>query len=152
MSRNVEVLDRAGAGISEDAVRGVVHKVMEVEQVDGTITVVFVDEAVMGELNERYRGIHGPTDVLSFPETGDATRWPTDELGEIVICPAVVQRYAIEDQTLPARQLAWTIIHGVLHLLGYDHETDRGEMRRREQALLTEIYRDPPVLMIDAGT
>lgn len=56
--------------------------------------------------------------------------------GEIVVCPAVVARYARDDSVPFEQQLAWTLIHGTLHLLGYNHECDDGRMRRRESELL----------------
>ena len=60
-------------------------------------------------------------------------------LGEVVICPALVRRYAAEAGTTSGYQLGWTVVHGMLHLLGYDHEQDRGEMRPREQVLLERL-------------
>ena len=70
-------------------------------------------------------------------EMGDGPSPPG--LGEVVVCASVVTRYAREDGVDGAEQLAWTIVHGVLHLLGYDHEVDHGEMRDRERALLPEL-------------
>jgi probable rRNA maturation factor len=89
----------------------------------------------MSVLNRRHRGVDGPTDVLAFPLDGpEALRgWradaPPPELGDVVICPA-----AAED---PLPTLA---VHGLLHLLGYDHEADEGEML----ALQDELVRAAP--------
>lgn len=150
----VDVLVEAPCGVSEEAVVALARAVLEVEAADGALVVVFVEEPVIADLNLRYRGLHEPTDVLSFPEESGGRDWPGDrlsrapglgdepavrELGEVLVCPAVVRRYAVEEGNEVNRQLAWTIIHGVLHLLGYDHEMDRGEMREREQALLAEL-------------
>jgi probable rRNA maturation factor len=153
MAIAVEVLDEAGARVTADAVKKLVAAVIEAEGVDGVaVSVTFVDEPVIAELNLRYRDVNGATDVLSFPEVSGADDWPESlwrelggreaellDLGEIVVCPAVVCRYAMEEGNETHRQMAWTIVHGVLHLLGYDHETDAGEMRARELALLRDV-------------
>jgi len=154
MARLVEVLVEAPSGVSEEAVVALARAVLEAEAADGALVVVFVEEPVIADLNLRFRGLHESTDVLSFPEESFVGNWPGDrlsrapvvgdgpavrELGELLVCPAVVRRYAAEEGNEVDRQLAWTIIHGVLHLLGYDHEIDRGEMRECEQALLAEL-------------
>lgn len=84
----------------------------------------------MSDLNTRHRGVEKATDVLSFPIDGsDARDWPGDgpppELGDIVICP--------DAATDPLEVL---VIHGALHLLGYDHEADDGEMLRLQDELV----------------
>ncbi len=124
-------------------------RVMASEGVDGSVALAFVDEAEMAGLNERFRGASGPTDVLSFNQADDDSEWPdptgrsANDRGEVVVCPSVVARYAMEDGGDPGTQLGWTILHGMLHLLGYDHEKDDGEMRERERLLLREL--DPQV-------
>lgn len=139
----------------EAPVAGLVRATLEAEGVGAAVVVAFVEEEAIALLNRRYRGITGPTDVLSFRYAGEAgeadalsapsvlSAWPGEEegspAGEIAVCPAVVRRYSEEEGDDPGRRLAWTIVHGVLHLVGYDHETDHGEMRRREQELLLEM-------------
>jgi probable rRNA maturation factor len=83
---------------------------------DGHLAIVLVDEAEIRRLNREHRGRDRPTDVLSFPvdERGPASG--PRELGDVVICPEHTQ------------DLAEAVVHGVLHLCGYDHETDDGEM------------------------
>ncbi len=149
----VEVADEVGSGLSSDAMAMLVEAVLSAEGRQGCISVALVGEAAIAGLNRRYRGRSGATDVLSFAEEETGDRWPEppdasggDEdavvcpsLGEMIICPAVVSRYAQEEGSSLERQLAWTIIHGTLHLLGYDHERDQGEMRRREQQLLERL-------------
>jgi len=100
-----------------------------------------VDEPDITALNRDYRGLEEATDVLSFGEEDETGDWPrsANDLGEVVVCPAIVARYALEDGRPANLQLGWTLVHGVLHLLGYDHESDEGEMRRREQALLETL-------------
>lgn len=134
-----------------------VEAVLEAEGVEGRLTVAMVDEEAMAGLNAQYRGVEGPTDVLSFcyamPQEGQLTSeeefladfWVDEEdqgladLGEIAVCPSVVARYAAEEGEDPDRRFAWSLLHGVLHLLGYDHETDAGEMLNKEQLLLRQL-------------
>ncbi|MGI5939197.1 MAG: rRNA maturation RNase YbeY [Thermoleophilia bacterium] len=150
MSLRVEVLDETGSDLPASALAALVEAVVTAEQRDGVVGVVLVDEAAMTGLNERYRGGSGSTDVLSFLEEGEGDDWPDPDragdggrgteacptLGEIVVCPSVVAKYAGEEGVPLCRQMGWTVIHGILHLLGYDHEVDQGQMRAREQALL----------------
>jgi probable rRNA maturation factor len=84
---------------------------------DGELSVSFVGEAEMEDLHVRYLDEPGPTDVLSFPQDEDGL------VGDVVICPAVAARNHPED---PEAELRLLVVHGVLHLLGHDHE-DPGE-------------------------
>ena len=113
----------------------------------GELTLRIVDEEESAALNSRYRGRRGPTNVLSFgageaPEAGDEP----PPLGDLVICAAVVQREARE-QGKPARaHWAHMVVHGVLHLQGYDHETsaEAATMETRERELLAALgFPDP---------
>jgi len=94
---------------------------------DGHMAIEFVPRARIAELNERHRRRSGPTDVLSFPidgrdDLGDDA--PPRELGDIVICPP------------ESADLREAIVHGVLHLLGMDHERDEGEMLALQREVL----------------
>lgn len=97
-----------------------------------SVGLMVVDEARMAEINAAHRGKEGPTDVLSFPVDGPevlAGEWPDDgpppELGDIIICPPRAEE-----------PLDTLVIHGLLHLLGYDHETDDGQMLELQDALV----------------
>jgi probable rRNA maturation factor len=92
---------------------------------DGHVAVAFVDAAQIAELNAQHRGKEGPTDVLSFPvdEAGEAPG--PRELGDVVICP---------EHTADLRE---AIVHGALHLVGMDHETDDGEILVLQAEILT---------------
>jgi probable rRNA maturation factor len=96
---------------------------------DGHIALEFVDEARIAELNERYRSLATPTDVLSFPVDGAGPAVGARELGDVVICLR---------HTDDVRE---AIVHGVLHLLGMDHETDDGQMLALQRELLAEARR-----------
>jgi probable rRNA maturation factor len=93
---------------------------------DGHLAVEFVDAQRIRELNREHRGLDTPTDVLSFPIDGadDLPRGPR-ELGDVVICP---------EHTVELRE---AVVHGVLHLVGMDHEVDEGEMLALQRELLS---------------
>jgi probable rRNA maturation factor len=115
--------------------------------VRGEVTVRVVAAAESAELNSRYRGKEGPTNVLSFP--ADAPAGAADELlplGDVVICADVVEREAREQGKAPDAHWAHMVVHGVLHLQGYDHEKSRDAsvMEAREQTLLAGLgFPDP---------
>ena len=91
------------------------------------VAVCLVSDAEIARLNRTYRGKGGATDVLSFP--ADRTG------GDIAISPAAARRNARSLGRNVPEELRVLILHGVLHLAGYDHETDEGEMERRELRL-----------------
>jgi len=113
------------------------------------LVICFVTDLEMARMNELYRKKLGPTDVLSFPaeerktsrragarlrvHTGDAAT--AKYLGDIAISPATARRNAKKYGRGLATELRILMLHGVLHLLGYDHETDHGEMHRLERKL-----------------
>ncbi len=105
------------------------------------LSIALVSEDEMANLNERYRSIAASTDVLSFP-CDDPCPTGGDEpitLGDVIIAPEVAERRALVEGATVERELNTLLIHGVLHLLGYDHDTDEGAeaMQQRETALLT---------------
>ena len=93
---------------------------------DVELSVSLVAPEEMGDLHLRYMGEEGPTEVLSFPLGEDGL------LGDVVLCPAE----AAQDNTDPTQELRLLVVHGVLHLLGYDHEeeADRAAMWERQRA------------------
>jgi probable rRNA maturation factor len=109
------------------------------------VTVCLVSDREIARMNESFRKIKGPTDVLSFPTRArrkpartraGKTAVPSGTfLGDIAISPATARRYAKKDGRALSIELQILVLHGVLHLLGYDHETDSGEMSRVEQRL-----------------
>ncbi len=104
----------------------------------GSMTVVFLDAAAAKRLNKKFRGRDYATDVLSFP--GMESGW----LGELVICPQVIERQAREHELSFKTELGYMVLHGLLHLLGYDHETSRREELRmmRLQDKIFAVLRD----------
>ena len=109
------------------------------------LSIVLVDEDTMSAYHEKYMDEPGPTDVLSFPM--DELRPPADDedppeglLGDIVLCPAVTARQAAEHGRTPDAEAEYLLVHGLLHLLGYDHAT--AEERIEMFALKDELLED----------
>jgi probable rRNA maturation factor len=97
------------------------------------VSVLFCGDRAMRALNRRYRGMDAPTDVLAFPaETGGL-------LGDIVISIPYASRQARRRGEPPAREIDRLLLHGFLHLSGYDHETDDGEMNALEKNLRRKL-------------
>lgn len=103
--------------------------------------VCFVSDKEIAALNKVYRNRPGPTDVLSFPWSGKGAAKPTGNkefknfLGDLVISARAARRNARSEGHSLREEIRWLILHGVLHLLGYDHETDSGEMLALELRL-----------------
>jgi probable rRNA maturation factor len=98
------------------------------------VSIAFVDDDSMQQLNKRYRRRNRTTDVLTFPADDSyadprATKRP---LGDIVISVDQARRQAADEKHSLATEVRYLILHGVLHALGYDHETDNGEMNALE--------------------
>lgn len=108
----------------------VLHR-LKVAPKTASISIAIVDDATMAGLNSQYRRKKKTTDVLTFPsgaDTGSGTR----HLGDIVIAADQTRRQAIDEKHSIATELQYLILHGLIHSLGYDHETDEGEMNALE--------------------
>lgn len=103
----------------------------------GGVTILLTDDESVAELNERFRGKAGPTNVLSFPAPDN----PEDHLGDIALAYGVCAREAAEQGKPLAHHLQHLVAHGVLHLLGYDHltEAEAEEMEARERRILAGL-------------
>ena len=122
------------------------EKSLQVEQFDKSaeISIVLVDDERMQELNREYRKADRPTDVLAFSQLeGEPAKAPEDRvaLGDVVVSIDTAERQAAEQGHALENELDLLIIHGVLHLLGHDDETeaDAAEMRRHEKRILDEL-------------
>ena len=151
------------APVDVDRWVGLAHEVLIAEGVRGEVelSLLFVDEATIAELNGRFMDADGPTDVLAFPidDPVVAGRWPDAStsgpdredpepgdlpllLGDVVVCPAVAERQAPEHAGSYDDEIALLVVHGVLHVLGHDHAEpeETAVMQARERALLDEFH------------
>jgi probable rRNA maturation factor len=134
-------------------------------QGEAELSVLFVDEQSISDLHKRFLGKDGPTDVLAFPideEPAEGGRSPDSGgtgpgymppepsdlpvlLGDVVICPAVAHRNAPEHAGTYEDELALLLVHGILHLMGMDHEEDdeAEAMEARERELLARFHAKP---------
>jgi probable rRNA maturation factor len=105
-------------------------------------TVAFISDRAMRQLNNRFRGRNQTTDVLSFPNEQDDFEKNTSEknLGDVVISIERARSQAEENKLEFEREVAQLILHGLLHLCGYDHETDSGEMNKLELRLRRRLH------------
>jgi probable rRNA maturation factor len=125
-----------------------------------SFTVCLVVDSEIARWNRAYRGKSGPTDVLSFPTNATTAKYARDRkkqarvydpfhagnsnhtakyLGDIAIAPAVAKRNAKRFGRSFGDEMRILILHGILHLMGYDHEADDGQMERRENRLRREL-------------
>ena len=103
-------------------------------------TIAFVSDRQIKILNTRFRGVSKPTDVLSFPAGDEEFKESTQpRLGDIAISVECAERQALENGLKFDDEIAQLILHGLLHLCGYDHETDNGEMNRLELRLRSQL-------------
>ena len=109
------------------------------EALDRTFTVAFITDDRMRQLNEMFRGKDSTTDVLSFPHEPDEFDPDESNLGDIVISAEQAQKQAAKNGLTLEIEIKQLILHGLLHLCGYDHETDNGEMNERELAMRAEL-------------
>jgi probable rRNA maturation factor len=106
---------------------------------DKTFSVAFISDNRMKQLNEMFRGKSTTTDVLSFPHEADEFDPDKNNLGDIVISAEQAKKQAEENGLSLEIEIKQLILHGVLHLCGYDHETDDGEMNARELELREKL-------------
>ncbi|HEY8526876.1 MAG TPA: rRNA maturation RNase YbeY [Acidimicrobiales bacterium] len=128
---------------------------------EAELSLLFVDEPTIADLNRRFMDADGPTDVLAFPldDPGTSGRWPDggsagpdrDDpdpgelpllLGDVVVCPAVASRQAPEHAGSYDDEIALLVVHGVLHVLGHDHAEPKeaAAMQERERDLLDRFH------------
>jgi probable rRNA maturation factor len=127
---SIEIANESGVEVDTDAVLAVARYALDEMGVNplAELSVLLVDSDYMAELNHRWMGADGPTDVLAFPmDEGSIDHGPNETsgepalLGDIVLCPEVAAKQAAAAGHSPDDELHLLTVHGVLHLLGYDH-------------------------------
>lgn len=103
------------------------------------VTIAFVDDREMTSLNSRFRNKRKTTDVLTFPADDSFSEPGSRYLGDIVIATPQARRQAGEQRHSLATEIRYLILHGILHALGFDHETDDGEMNALELKLRARV-------------
>jgi probable rRNA maturation factor len=150
MSEEIEVfVDKEFRRVMDGGwVKKIVRQILKAEGVTPLyeVSLVFTDSETVRQLNRDYRGVDEPTDVLAFsmlPQKGTDSSFPLPpdgltRLGEVIISYPQAAEQARELGHSPERELALLIIHGILHLLGYDHEEpeEENKMKEREKELL----------------
>ena len=158
MTSAIEVVNHTRVAVNAAAVAALLEVTLAAEGATGAeVGVIFVGERRMRTLNRGHRGQDVVTDVLAFPledaddavvspEAADAPRaaptgpdGPPRLLGDVVVCARQALRQARAAGLPPAVELAVLLVHGALHLLGYDHETDAGRMALRQAELLESV-------------
>jgi probable rRNA maturation factor len=119
----------------------------------GEVSVVLTDDSAIRGLNRDWRGTDRPTNVLSFPASGHKTREYTRLLGDIVIAYETLERECNDENRIFLHHLAHLTVHGFLHLIGYDHQTDTQaeEMEGLESKIMTRLNMPDPYLSRDLG-
>jgi len=106
----------------------------------GQVTVLLTTDAALRDLNRRFRGKNKATDVLSFPSTRNQNAKPAERIaGDLAISVETARRQGAECGHSLGAEIKVLILHGLLHLAGFDHETDAGQMHRRESELRSDF-------------
>jgi probable rRNA maturation factor len=116
------------------------RKVINAEKARRELTLVFLDKKPAQKINKEFRGKDYATDVLSFDSMDPGS------FGELVLCPEVLKKQAKEHKLTFQKELGYMLLHGTLHLLGYDHETnekDAKEMFDLQDAIFERLLRSP---------
>jgi probable rRNA maturation factor len=147
----IEFNNRTAVFVNEEFLKEVAKKVLKSENKEkGSLSVAFVGEGRMRKLNKKYRNRNRTTDVLSFEGNLKSKLLPKEkpdfikELGEVVICLKTVRKNAKRYGLDFEEELVRVLIHGILHLLGYEHERggkEAEEMRKKEEYYLLEVFR-----------
>lgn len=125
----IEIENLYGYNQDYDYLNQVIDLTLEVEKIENAVfSVIFVDEAKIQEINREYRGVDRVTDVISFAfEDSIDVSYDFRFLGDIYICIPRMKEQALEYGHSEKRELSFLVVHGLLHLLGYDHQTEEEE-------------------------
>jgi probable rRNA maturation factor len=131
------IVQKPVAELTDLALNRFVTRARRAAGVKGRVDVLLTSSAELKSLNRRFRGKDKPTDVLSFPAEPAAKQ---QFAGEIAIAADIAAQNARALGHSPAQEIKILVLHGMLHLRGYDHECDNGQMARREKQLRTQLH------------
>ncbi|MFH1656420.1 MAG: rRNA maturation RNase YbeY [Candidatus Nealsonbacteria bacterium] len=127
----IEINNLTKSSVNKKLLKGIIENVLKGEnQEKENLSIVFVGAKRIRELNKKYRKKDKPTDVLSFSAVEKFPDIPELELGEIVICPQIVKKNAKKFNIEYNKELNRVLVHGVLHILGYEHENTEKEAKK----------------------
>lgn len=127
----VEVNNKTRSKINLTLVRKITEKFLKVHKIKQGVSIVFVGDWTMRKINYALRGKNRPTDVLSFCEK-ESDYYLTDFLGEIMIDYQQLKRQAKQSGQSVQKELVFILVHGLLHLIGYDHRNDHEEKKMNQ--------------------
>jgi probable rRNA maturation factor len=134
---NLIIFQKRVTDLTELALTRFVARARQAAGLKGTVNVLLTSSAEMKSLNRRFRQKDKPTDVLSFPAEADVRK---QFAGEIAISAEIATKNARALGHSPAEEVKILALHGILHLRGYDHECDNGQMARREKQLRAKLH------------
>ncbi|MCL2784661.1 MAG: rRNA maturation RNase YbeY [Propionibacteriaceae bacterium] len=124
----IDINNESGQAADDKALVQLAHFALDALHIhpDAELSIVLVDEATMSAYHEKFLGEPGPTDVMSFPMDelrpgSPNTEPPLGVLGDIVLCPSVTERQAVQTGRTAQEEADYLLVHGLLHLLGFDH-------------------------------
>ena len=132
----VEINNLSSESINESLFKKIIQFVLKEENREGNISIALVEPGEIRELNKNYREKDSVTDVLSFVNKNDIIEIKDKKehfIGEIVLCPKKIRENAQEFNVDFTKELYWALIHGVLHLLGYEHNNSENAKRMKEK-------------------
>lgn len=141
----IKINNKSGFRLNTDAAERVATEVLTALGLEkGEVGITFVSAEEIGALNNKYLGRNGATDVISFPidvdEDGAQTPEPAPRLlGDVVICPEVAAREVSNHGGKLENEICLLVVHGILHLAGFDHEVDKGEMDEKQAGFYEEL-------------
>lgn len=133
------ILRRRIAGLSASTIERFVLRARRAVSLRGTVNVLVTSSSELRILNRRFRGADKATDVLSFPAPLAERRKPARVAGEVAISADIARENATRLDHSVADEIKILVLHGILHLAGFDHERDKGEMARKESRLRQQL-------------
>lgn len=130
------ILEKKVAGLNEASLERFVLRARKAVRLRGRVNVLITGSGAVRQLNRRFRGQDKPTDVLSFPSSASPEPGPNATLaGDVAISADIAMQNALRMGHSPSQEIKILALHGILHLAGFDHERDNGEMARKETQL-----------------